>query len=109
LTQNFQTYFNVHYPVDYGNLLGRKKKGAFMNKFMWFAIGCVALLWSSVGSAQVACPGDCNDDNRFSHTRLVVFHAKPDGKRQEAQEEAVTQLLVISSLATANVIIMCRG
>jgi hypothetical protein len=39
----------------------------------------------------------------------VVFHAKPDGERQEAQEEAVTQLLVISSLTTANAIIMCRG
>src|SRR5512143_1580309 len=54
----------------YGNLLGRKRKGAFMKTIMWFAVGCVALLWSSVGSAQT-CAGDCNDDKMTAINELI--------------------------------------
>ncbi len=42
-----------------------------MKRFTWLAIGCVALLWSSVSSAQPACPGDCNDDNMVAINELV--------------------------------------
>jgi cysteine-rich repeat protein len=41
-----------------------------MKKFMWVAVGCTALLWSSVSSAQPACPGDCNDDNTVAINEL---------------------------------------
>ena len=42
-----------------------------MKKVMWFAVGCVALLWSSVGSAQT-CVGDCNDDNSVAINELIT-------------------------------------
>jgi cysteine-rich repeat protein len=71
LTQKFQTYFNDRDPVDYGNYLGRKKKGAFMKKFMWFAVGCVALLWSSAGVAQT-CPGDCDGSGDVAINELIT-------------------------------------
>ena len=43
-----------------------------MTKFMWVAVGCTALLWSSVSSAQPACPGDCNDDNTVAINELIT-------------------------------------
>jgi len=43
-----------------------------MKKIMWFAVGCAALLWSGVSSAQPACPGDCNDDNSVAINELIT-------------------------------------
>ena len=41
-----------------------------MKTIIWFAVGCVALLWSSVGSAQT-CAGDCNDDKMTAINELI--------------------------------------
>ena len=43
-----------------------------MNKFMWVAAGCVALLWSGIASADVPCPGDCNGDNKVAINELIT-------------------------------------
>ena len=43
-----------------------------MKSFVWFAVGCAAMLWSSVGSAQTACVGDCNDDNTVAINELIT-------------------------------------
>ena len=42
-----------------------------MKRVMWFAVGCVALLWSSAGSAQT-CPGDCNGDKTVAINELIT-------------------------------------
>ena len=42
-----------------------------MQKFMWLAVGCAALLWSSAGSAQT-CSGDCNGDNTVAINELIT-------------------------------------
>jgi cysteine-rich repeat protein len=42
-----------------------------MKKLMWFAVGCTALLWSSVGFAQ-DCAGDCNGDNSVAINELIT-------------------------------------
>ena len=43
-----------------------------MKKSIWIAVGCGALLWSGVARAQVACPGDCNDDDMVAINELIT-------------------------------------
>ncbi|MCW5954651.1 MAG: hypothetical protein KIT69_20555, partial [Propionibacteriaceae bacterium] len=42
-----------------------------MKRFMWMAVGCAALFWSSAGTAQT-CPGDCNGDNSVAINELIT-------------------------------------
>lgn len=42
-----------------------------MKKLTWLVVGCVAMLWSSAGSAQ-SCPGDCNGDQTVAINELIT-------------------------------------